>query len=450
MHYAPKNTGEISAFVAGVRPGFKSLFQNFLDRKPYSTGVLELDKVLEDSYHYMLYQESIMAFLGWLGIDMKETYDIVKKISKKVYMKHPELMEELKEKCKERWIHINGNLDGFDDAFQVMNDAGSYAFNASHSYCVGVDGVEIAYLKAYYPYEFYECALNRYDKKKNKKKISKLKKEMKEAFDINVGEIKFGLDNTRFTFDKENHKINPTLSSIKDIGKDVAKELYELSKNKKYDNFIDLLSDLKNTSVDKSTLDILIKLDYFSEFGESGYLLKIVELYNCLHGRKQFDKTKIPELIDENIIKKYSKETEKQYRDLDSKSILKELLVSLDKNEKISIKDRFKVELDKLEMIEYTDKSYNDNVMVVTEIKINSYGTPFLTLYQINSGKSTTLKTDKRYFDKKPINQYDMIVIGEIKEKDKKKKDENGRWQKTGEKQYILSSYGRVVEELEE
>ena len=61
-----------------------------------------LDEVLKDSYSYMLYQESIMAFLNWLGIDMKETYGIVKKISKKIYIKHPEQMEELKKITDEK------------------------------------------------------------------------------------------------------------------------------------------------------------------------------------------------------------------------------------------------------------------------------------------------------------------------------------------------------------
>ena len=154
--YKMKNTAELSAFVAGIRPAFASLVNNFLDRKPYSTGVEQLDEVLKDSYHYMLYQESIMAFLNWLGIDMKETYDIVKKISKKVYQKHPELMEELKNRCRPKWIENVGNDDKFDETWQVMNDAGSYAFNSAHSYCVGNDGAEIAYTKAYYPYETYE------------------------------------------------------------------------------------------------------------------------------------------------------------------------------------------------------------------------------------------------------------------------------------------------------
>ena len=193
MKYKMKNTAELSAFVAGIRPAFGSLINNFLERKPYSTGVKQLDEVLKDSYHYMLYQESIMAYLNWLGINMKETYDIVKKISKKIYMKHPEQMEELKNKCKPQWIKNVGSIKGFEETWKVMNDAGSYAFNSAHSYCVGNDGAEIAYTKAYYPYETYEVCLNWFDRKKNKDKVAALKEEMKKAFNITKGNNKIHL-----------------------------------------------------------------------------------------------------------------------------------------------------------------------------------------------------------------------------------------------------------------
>ena len=63
-------------------PGFASLLDNFIERKPYTTGVEELDELLEDSYHYLMYQDSIMKYLIWLGIAESESYDIIKKIAR--------------------------------------------------------------------------------------------------------------------------------------------------------------------------------------------------------------------------------------------------------------------------------------------------------------------------------------------------------------------------------
>ena len=51
----------MAAYVAAIRPGFASLLNNFIERKPYSTGVDELDELLKDSFHYLMYQESIMT-----------------------------------------------------------------------------------------------------------------------------------------------------------------------------------------------------------------------------------------------------------------------------------------------------------------------------------------------------------------------------------------------------
>lgn len=124
QRYKPRNLAELSAWVAAIRPGFASLLNNFLDRKPYSTGVKELDDLLEDSFHYLLYQESIMTYLVWLGIEEKETYDIIKKISKKKFKE--EELEELKEKLLKGWIKNVGTEEGFHETWQVVEDAARY------------------------------------------------------------------------------------------------------------------------------------------------------------------------------------------------------------------------------------------------------------------------------------------------------------------------------------
>ena len=82
MRYKPHSLAELSAWVAAIRPGFASLLNHFLDREEYTTGVKELDDLLQDSFHYLLYQESIMSYLVFLGIEEKGTYDIIKKIAK--------------------------------------------------------------------------------------------------------------------------------------------------------------------------------------------------------------------------------------------------------------------------------------------------------------------------------------------------------------------------------
>ena len=125
--YAPKSLAEMSAFVAIIRPGCASLLDDFIARKEYTTGVKELDNLLEDSEHRLIYQESIMKYLIWLGIPETGSYDIIKKIAKKKF-KEQEL-KELKDKLIEGWKKQVGREEGFEETWKVVEDAARYSFN---------------------------------------------------------------------------------------------------------------------------------------------------------------------------------------------------------------------------------------------------------------------------------------------------------------------------------
>lgn len=133
--YKPKSISDMSAFVAIIRPGCASLLDDFIDRKDYTTNIKELDDLLDDSGHRMIYQESIMKYLIWLGIEESETYTIIKKIAKKKF-KEDEL-NKLKEKLLENWIEKTGFSKGFEETWQVVEDAAHYSFNA----CIAGDTV---------------------------------------------------------------------------------------------------------------------------------------------------------------------------------------------------------------------------------------------------------------------------------------------------------------------
>ena len=57
-----------------------------------------------------------------------------------------------------------------------------------------------------------------------------------------------------------------------------------------------------------------------------------------------------------------------------------------------------------------------------------------------------TMKVDKNYFANKPLNKFDIIKVATISEKFKRRK-QDGKWVTTEEKEYILESYARVLED---
>lgn len=70
------------------------------------------------------------------------------------------------------------------------------------------------------------------------------------------------------------------MSSIKYMNEKVSEQLFLIGKQQ-YDNFFEVLRSIKNkTSVNSRQLDLLIKLNFFKEFGNIKKLMKYVELFD--------------------------------------------------------------------------------------------------------------------------------------------------------------------------
>ena len=319
MRYAPSNVSEMSAFVAAVRPGFKSMYKKFEDREDFSWGIPALDNLLrtkELPVSFLFFQEQVMAVLNYAGFPMDECYGIIKAIAKK----HPEKVKPLKQKFidgfREKLINdenlpVEEAQDNAEKVWTIVNDNCGYGFNSAHAFCMALDSLYQAWQKAHYPYEFYEVLLQHYSDKSKKEKVAALKQEMKTAFGIKTGHYRFGKDNREFVADKENSIIYPAINAIKGLNTKIANELYDLSVNKNYLSFLDLLQDISDqTSCNSKQLDILIRLDYFEDFGEINELLFITELFNNYYDKGKY-KTKIKaskSSFEHEHIMKYTKE----------------------------------------------------------------------------------------------------------------------------------------------
>ena len=84
--YHPTNISELCAFIAAIRPGFKSMYKTFEERRPFSYGVKAFDDLIQTEempYSFVLYQEMEMAALHFAGIPIDECYTAIKNIAKK-------------------------------------------------------------------------------------------------------------------------------------------------------------------------------------------------------------------------------------------------------------------------------------------------------------------------------------------------------------------------------
>lgn len=438
MRYKPHNLAEMAAWVAAIRPGFASLLNTFIDRQKYSTGVPELDDILKDTFHFMMYQECIMSYLIWLGIEEKTTYDIIKKISKKKFKL--EELDALKLQLFSNWKKNIGTEDGFEATWQVVEDAARYSFNASHALSMAIDSLYGAYLKAHYPLEYYTVVLSLYSD--DMERTAKLTEELK-YFGIKIEQIRFGKSGPDYTLDKKENKIYKGITSVKFCNAKIAEELQALSINT-YHNFTEVLADVNTkTSVNSRQLTILIGLNYFEEFGKNQYLMQVTDLYNKFATCKIISKKKLEELgLTEYLMKKYAgKETASQYRELDNTGLISELSTRLE-DKAMSVIDQVKFEKEYLQYVVYVNPKVNQCFYVVTDYKtFKEVRKPYCVLHNIKTGEDVKARvTSIKVYQDNPFGEFSILKVPHFTKK-KKKKCVNGTWQETDELENILDEY---------
>lgn len=156
--------------------------------------------------------------------------------------------------------------------------------------------------------------------------------ELMKVYGVKTANPTWGVSRGGYFFDRENKTVYKGMSSIKYVGEAVSNELFELSQSRRYTYFMELLADMEeHTSLDSRQLDLLIKIDFFKQFGNQRELFRIVELFNLFKKgqAKQIKKAIVDGTPLEPIVKRYavgvtrSGGEAKSYTLLDVMSILK-------------------------------------------------------------------------------------------------------------------------------
>lgn len=452
MRYKPKNISELTQFIAAIRPGFQSMYNTFESRQHFDYGIKTLDNLLQDQYctsSFMLYQESLMKVLGFAGFPMSETYTIVKAISKKKDYVIKEAKPKFIANFAKAIIDTGDTNDEqqahelADKVWRIIEDNASYSFNSAHAYCMAVDSVTIAYLKAHYPLEFYKCVLQRYTDKGEKDKVSLIKQEMlKRGFKLK--DIKFGDDNRQFNIDRANDCIVQTMASIKDMPKSTPQALYELgqkgvrNRGELYQAIID------DSRINKTATEILFKLGYFEKFGHPNKLIAEFDIYQKYISVKVLTKSNFNDTIIDDIRQCCGKETDKQFRDIDNKA----LIVSIIKHTTIkptTITDRIQWQLEFLGYCTICDPNRDVNDWAVTDVKTNSFGASLLSLYNLQHGVERQYKCNKKWWATHQCKSGDIIkaVLDNVP---KWTKNSDGKFVKTNETEVQVKCF-KVLEE---
>jgi DNA polymerase III alpha subunit len=421
MQYKPKNIRELSGWVSAIRPSFASMKEIFLNRKPFSYGIKEFDEILEESDNFVLYQENIMAALVFAGFPEDETYGLLKAIAKK----KEGIIEPIQDRFLNGFIEKTGSKENAEMVWKIIEDAVGYGFNSSHAYAVALDSIYGAYLKANYPLAYFTVVLNQYEN--DTKMTGKISNELPH-FGIKIAPIKFGKSRGHYSPNEDDNSIVKGIKSVKFLNNIIADELFFLGLNK-YDTFIDLLIDIKEkTSCDARQLNILTRLDFFSDFGKKEELLAIIKEFS--DGKNRYSPT--------------HKEATKIKRRLGLYEYEKAVF-----NGEIELSFFTPIEtvLFEKEYCGFISSTFPEiNGRVVGVLDIDMKYTPKISCYIFKSGELFEFKVKKdKFFGRKDIEAFetgDMIKILAISEREKNKKVDD-KWVKTGEMEYYLEKCAR-------
>lgn len=416
----------LAAMNGVIRPSGDPIREDFVNGNVYDNHNKEINKFLADTLGYCIYQEQIMRYLNkFCGYSEAESDIVRRAIGKKgnTEVLIPEIKERFVSYMHEHYDYTDEELERTISIFiEVIKASKDYSFSKNHSQPYSYTGYNAAYLRTYYPLEFIAAELI-----VNEGKIAKTAKvvEYMNAFtDITIRDLEFGYSRDEYYPDRKNNAIYKGFKSVKGMNKSESQKL-EILYDREYSSFVDVLVDIvTETNTNAGQVETLIKLDFFKRFGKGKKLLTICDnFYNgkgILYKPDHTDKTKIKRL---------------------------EALYEIEKNtanEDFTIVEKMKYELEYLGYINTTMQEIPNDIALVTNIEINSYGTPFITLYRLNNGTTETIKMYKSTYADNPLKEFDIIKTISIENKPKKRKID-GKFVELSEREDILTQFARVI-----
>ena len=440
--FEPQQVNDMSLVNAALRPSGKSYRDRLIDREFNNNPSSEIDELLKDNAGYLVFQEDTIKFLtdicGFSGGLADTTRRAIGK-------KDEELLKQQLPKILEGYCNYSKKdrdvaEEEAKEFIQIVRDSSEYQFGYNHSTGYSMIGYALARMRYYYPLEFLTAYLNRADKTKH----LLLGMELASELNIEVKPIEFGKSHSEYMFDKKENCVYKGIGSIKFCNNKIAEEMFELTKQNKFNNIIEVISDIiNNTSTNYRQIKILAGLGFFRRFGKNKYILDVIDRFELLAHRKQINHKQINDFnMSMSLLEKYSgKITPKTFSQIDFKSYLLDEIKYIE-NKPMSVKDQIKFEMEYLEYAKYHHEKFPSNFYIVTEYKTyKDKRKPYVTLHSLRDGSQLKTKVKNvNIFSENPFAIFNVLKVNEFKTK-KKTKNVGGKWIKTDEDEQILHDW---------
>ncbi len=424
--YEPHSIFDMSMITAALRPSGASYRDDLMQHKPHKNPSAIIDDLLKDNNGYLIYQEDVIKFLqqicGFSGSDADNTRrTIARKKPEDLEKILPDILNGYCEKSPQPREVAEQEAKEF---LQIISDASSYMFGYNHSVGYCMIGYMCAYLRYYHPYEFITAYLNNANGEEDVKKGN----ELATLYGIRIVPPRFGLSKDKYLLNADEKVIAKGISSVKYMNADVANELYALAEAGKPKSFMELLMVLnEKTHLDARQRDILVKIDYFAEYGNSKELMRMVDLFTFFKNgtMKKIPKDKLTSEL-EPVIAQYATDktksgaTAKNYTFTDLPGLLHHLeqMVKAMNISDFDLKSKMQNQLENLGYIDLTTNKKEDrrklivmDVFPLSSKKDKSIWGYALQVRSIGTGKVNRWTVYSELYARKPLKRFDIIQV---------------------------------------
>ncbi len=435
---------KITLFSIGngaIRPAGASYRNELAKGEVHKTGCLPIDEFLADTSGFLIFQCQIIGFLHkFCGFTMGEA-DIVRRgFAKKTgtdqfipvivnggYIKDGSthyikgFIQTMKDEYNMERKEAEKTIVDF---IKVIEDASSYLFSLNHSQPYSMEGYVSGYLRYYYPLEFLTTAFNIHEGDEDKTNSIT---EYANKRGVKIMSIKFRHSSDTYVCDKSTNSIYKSVSSVKFLNSAVAKTLYDM-RDQHFDSFIDFL---KVNPCNTRQTEILIRLDFFSEFGKSAKLLAMHNLFQKFFSRKDgayvskksIKKTAIEPFSIEQLNRLCTKETATAYQFDDLTPLIAEYTSTIN-DEDITPVEKIEAQLEYLGYIAATGREEDRRIGYVRAVypckrKIDNKTWAYkVSVTFLGKGKDSDLTIYKARYDKCKLQKGDIFYAESVSPKD--------------------------------
>ena len=266
MQMKPNHLEDIIALVALYRPGPMSNIPTYNDckhkKKEPDYIHPDLKEILEPTYGVIIYQEQVMQIAQKLSGFTPGEADILRKaIGKK---KRTEV-----EKQKIRFIEgavKNGiNKEVAAGIFLKIEPFAEYGFNKSHAAAYAIIAYQTAYLKTYFPNEFFSASMTMDISSQNK--LSEFYEELKR---LNINIVRPDINKCFADFRSDGNNFYYALGGIKSVGYEAISNIVkERINNGNFKSINDFIERINPKDINKLQLEGLVKSGAFDKINNN-------------------------------------------------------------------------------------------------------------------------------------------------------------------------------------